>query len=100
MFDKILKNFPKRKDIWFIYIDKEIKYGKNVEKVRQIFDKMFEIKFKINDLKSIMKKFLEFEKQNSKDEKEFIKAQQKTKEILEKRMEKKEENNEEENDEE
>ena len=58
MFDKILKNFPKRKDIWFIYIDKEIKYGKNVDKVRQIFDKMFEIKFKINDLKSIMKKFL------------------------------------------
>ena len=100
MFDKILKNFPKRKDIWFIYIDKEIKYGKNVEKVRQIFDKMFEIKFKINDLKSIMKKFLEFEKQNSKDEKEFIKAQQKTKEILEKRREKKEENNDDENDEE
>ena len=100
MFDKILKNFPKRKDIWFIYIDKEIKYGKNVEKVRQIFDKMFEIKFKINDLKSIMKKFLEFEKQKTKEEKEFIKAQQKTKEILEKRMEKKEENNDDENDEE
>ena len=93
MFDKILKNFPKRKDIWFIYIDKEIKFGKNVDKVRQIFDKMFEIKFKINDLKSIMKKFLEFEKQYSKDEKEFIKAQEKTKEILAKRMEQKEENN-------
>jgi rRNA biogenesis protein RRP5 len=58
MFDNILKNFPKRKDIWFVYIDKEIKFGKNVEKVRQIFDKMFEIKFKINDLKSIMKKLL------------------------------------------
>ena len=55
---------------------------------------MFEIKFKINDLKSIMKKFLEFEKQYSKDEKEFIKAQEKTKEILEKRMNKKEENDE------
>ena len=98
MFDNILKNFPKRKDIWFVYIDKEIKYGKNVDKVRQIFDRMFEIKFKINDLKSIMKKFLEFEQKNCKDEKEFIKAQEKTKEILEKRMEqsekkKKKENN-------
>ena len=101
MFDNILKNFPKRKDIWFIYIDKEIKFGKNVDKVRQIFDRMFEIKFKINDLKSIMKKFLEFEKEHCKDEKEFIKAQEKTKEILAKRMVKKEEeNNEEENDEE
>ena len=100
MFDNILKNFPKRKDIWFVYIDKEIKFGKNVDKVRQIFDRMFEIKFKINDLKSIMKKFLEFEKEHCKDEKEFIKAQKKTKEILEKRMVKKEENNEEENDEE
>ena len=92
MFDNILKNFPKRKDIWFVYIDKEIKFGKNVEKVRQIFDRMFEIKFKINDLKSIMKKFLEFEKDNCKDENEFIKAQEKTREILEKRMVKKEEN--------
>ena len=106
MFDNILKNFPKRKDIWFVYIDKEIKFGKNIEKVRQIFDKMFEIKFKINDLKSIMKKFLEFEKGHSKNEKEFIKAQEKTKEILEKRMaqiedkNKKENNNEEDEDEE
>jgi rRNA biogenesis protein RRP5 len=100
MFDNILKNFPKRKDIWFVYIDKEIKYGKNWDKVRQIFDKMFEIKFKVNDLKSIMKKFLEFEKQNCKDEKEFLKAQEKTKEILEKRMAKKEEKNEEEENEE
>ena len=87
MFDNILKNFPKRKDIWFVYIDKEIKFGKNLDKVRKIFDRMFQIKFKINDLKSIMKKFLEFEKNNCKSEKEFIKAQEKTKEILEKRME-------------
>ena len=86
MFDNILKNFPKRKDIWFVYIDKEIKFGKNVEKVRQIFDRMFDIKFKINDLKSIMKKFLEFEKNNCKNEKEFLEAQEKTKKILEKRM--------------
>ena len=100
MFDNILKNFPKRKDIWFVYIDKEIKFGKNIDKVRQIFDKMFEIKFKVNDLKSIMKKFLEFEKQNCKDEKEFLKAQEKTKEILAKRMNKKEEKNEEEENEE
>ena len=100
MFDNILKNFPKRKDIWFVYIDKENKFGKNADKVRQIFDRMFEIKFKVNDLKSIMKKFLEFEKQNCKDEKEFIKAQEKTKEILQKRMEKKEGDNEVENDEE
>ena len=87
MFDNILKNFPKRKDIWFVYIDKEIKFGKNLDKVRKIFDRMFQIKYKINDLKSIMKKFLEFEKNNCKSEKEFIKAQEKTKEILEKRME-------------
>ena len=100
MFDNILKNFPRRKDIWFVYIDKEMKYGKNIDKVRQIFDKIFEIKFKINDLKSIMKKFLEFEKNNCKDEKEFIKAQEKTKEILEKRISKKEDNNEDDNDEE
>ena len=104
MFDNILKNFPKRKDIWFVYIDKEVKYG-NIDKVRQIFDKMFEVKFKINDLKSVMKKFLEIEKKHCKDEKEFVKAQEKTKSILEKRMgqtesKNKKENEEEENDEE
>ena len=97
MFDNILKNFPKRKDIWFVYIDKEIKFGNNIDKVRQIFDRMFEIKFKINDLKSIMKKFLEFEKNNCKNEKEFLKAQEKTKEILDKRMSQIEEKNKKEN---
>ena len=99
MFDNILKNFPKRKDIWFVYIDKEIKFGKNIDKVRQIFDRMFEIKFKINDLKSVMKKFLEFEKKNCKNEKEFIKAQEKTKEILERRMQQIEDKNKKENNE-
>ena len=93
IFDNILKNFPKRKDIWFVYIDKEIKFGNNIDKVRQIFDRMFEIKFKINDLKSIMKKFLEFEKNNCKNEKEMLKAQEKAKEILEKRMNQIEEKN-------
>ena len=58
---------------------------------------MFEIKFKINDLKSIMKKFLEFEKNNCKNEKEFLKAQEKTKEILDKRMSQIEEKNKKEN---
>jgi rRNA biogenesis protein RRP5 len=63
-FDNIVKEYPKRKDIWFVYIDKEIKYGKNVEKNRKLFERMFNIPFKLSALKSIFKKYSEYEQTN------------------------------------
>ena len=84
-FDNILKEYPKRKDIWFVYIDKEIKYGKNIEKIRKIFERMFDIKFKLSALKSIFKKYLEFEQLNGDNALEN--AKNKVQEIMNSRME-------------
>ena len=88
-FDNIVKEYPKRKDIWFVYIDKEIKYSKNVEKIRKIFERMFNIPFKLSSLKSIFKKYLEFEQTNG--EKALENAKNKVQEIMNSKMEVEEE---------
>lgn len=59
-FDSVLKNHPKRSDIWLVYADKEIKHG-NIDKFRLIFEKIFTIDFKIKVLKTIIRKYLETE---------------------------------------
>ena len=63
-FELILKNFPKRSDIWIVYIDKEIKVVKTPEKIRHLFEKCLTIDFKLKVLKTIIKKYLEYEKEN------------------------------------
>jgi len=63
-FEIILKNQPKRSDIWIVYLDKEIKIVKNADKIRHIFEKCLTIDFKIKVLKTIIKKYLEFEKEH------------------------------------
>ena len=72
LFDEVLKSLPKRKDIWFVYCDKETKYG-NVDKARKIYERMIEVDFKRNALKSVMKKYLTFEKENSANDAQFKK---------------------------
>ena len=86
VFDKILKDFPKRIDIWFIYIDMEVKYSGNNEKVKKFFDKMFDVDFKLKQLKNLMKKYLEFWKKIAKNEKEFFQAKEKVEKIIESKM--------------
>lgn len=63
-FEVILKNHPKRSDIWMVYLDKEIKIVKNAEKIRHIFEKCLTIDFKNKVLKTIIKKYLEYEKEH------------------------------------
>ena len=63
-FEIMLKHHPKRSDIWNVYIDKEIKIVKNAEKIRHIFEKCLTVDFKIKALKTIIKKYLEYEKEN------------------------------------
>ena len=48
---------------------------------------MIEVPFKKNALKSVIKKYLEFEKDNMKSEKDFNKAKEKAQKIIQERME-------------
>lgn len=41
MFEGIVSNYPKRMDIWSIYMDMEVKYGgkQNVQQARHLFER-------------------------------------------------------------
>jgi rRNA biogenesis protein RRP5 len=59
-FESILRNYPKKSNVWTIFIDQESKYGTK-EKVRNLFEKVLTVDFKIKILKNMIKKYLEFE---------------------------------------
>lgn len=95
-FEILLKHHPKRSDIWNVYIDKEIKIVKNPEKIRHIFEKCLTVDFKIKALKTIIKKYLEYEKENG-NKKSIDHVVQLTQKLISKKMadvQKNEENNE------
>ena len=88
MFDNIVKGVPKRIDIWMVYVDKEIKYGNNISKVRQLFDRVFDKDLKEKQLRLVCKKYLEFESKNAKNEKEIEQAKAKVNAIIQDKMSK------------
>ena len=60
VFEELLSNYPKRSDLWNLYVDKEIKQGFSSQ-ARQLFERMTGSKQNVRTMKSIFKKFLEFE---------------------------------------
>lgn len=59
-FESILNNFPKRTDIWSIYIDCEIKFGE-AEQVRNLFERCCTLSLKPRKMKFFFEKYLKFE---------------------------------------
>lgn len=53
-------SYPKRTDIWNVFVDKEIKF-KNFDEARRLFCRMVTLKISSKTIKSIFKKFLNFE---------------------------------------
>jgi len=62
LFEELLNTYPKRTDLWHLYVDKEIKLG-NTSQVRQIFDRMINSKANSRNMKVAFKKYLTFETQ-------------------------------------
>jgi rRNA biogenesis protein RRP5 len=60
IFTNLIGSYPSRIDIWNIYIDKEIKLG-NVAYARQLFERLISLKTSSRNIKSIFKKYLNFE---------------------------------------
>jgi rRNA biogenesis protein RRP5 len=60
IFEELISTYPKRSDIWHVYVDKEIKLG-NIVQARQLFDRMTTIKTSAKNMKNIFKKYLSFE---------------------------------------
>lgn len=70
LFESLLSTYPKRVDLWMVYLDVMQKYGRNDEEdnnacviaIRNIFERLIMIKLKANRMKTVFKKYLEFEK--------------------------------------
>jgi tetratricopeptide (TPR) repeat protein len=60
VFEDLLQNYPKRTDIWNVFVDKEVKY-KHFTHARRIFERMICLKISAKNVKSIFKKYLTFE---------------------------------------
>jgi len=61
MFESILTNYPKRSDLWSVYLDMIIKQG-DLEPVRQIFERVININFSSKKMKLFFKRYLDFER--------------------------------------
>ncbi|BGP24084.1 U3 snoRNP-associated protein Rrp5 [Rhodotorula toruloides] len=61
IFEGIVDSYPKRLDLWFVYVDMEIKQ-RNVVGVRALFDRVLGQRLSSKKGKSVFKKWLSFEK--------------------------------------
>ncbi|XP_054896895.1 protein RRP5 homolog [Poeciliopsis prolifica] len=63
MFDKVLTNYPKRTDLWSIFIDLMVKHGSQKE-VRAVFDRTIHLSVSVKKIKFFFKRYLEYEKKH------------------------------------
>ena len=78
IFETLLATYWKRLDKWLVYIDMLIKHTVNesdidtLEFVRNIFERLLTFKFSQHKLKSVLKKYFEFESKYSADNGEVL----------------------------
>ena len=63
MFEGLLASYPKRVDLWNVYIDKETKAGQ-FDAARALFARLVTLKLSSKAVKGIFKKWLAFESVN------------------------------------
>ncbi|CAH7665869.1 hypothetical protein BY996DRAFT_4590878 [Phakopsora pachyrhizi] len=74
LFEGLVATYPKRLDLWNVYIDQEVKVKSHVEVIRALFMRMTSLKQNPKRTKSVFRKWLQYEKRNGneKGEKEVI----------------------------
>lgn len=63
MFEGIVTNYPRRMDIWSVYMDTEVKYGQALQ-ARHLFERCLslpDIRKKPRSMKLVFRKYMEFE---------------------------------------
>lgn len=66
-FELILREYPKRTDLWSVYLDQEIRLG-DTEVIRALFDRVTCLSLPPKKMKFLFKKYLEYEKSQSDEE--------------------------------
>ncbi|XP_015275588.1 PREDICTED: protein RRP5 homolog [Gekko japonicus] len=61
IFENTLSTYPKRTDIWSVYIDMMIKHGSQKE-VREVFERVIHLSLAPKKMKFFFKRYLEYEK--------------------------------------
>ena len=61
MFEELVSSYPKRTDLWNVYVDKEIKIGMH-DRARQLFERMIaSTAMNPRNVKVVFKKYMAFE---------------------------------------
>jgi len=60
VFEELVKSYPKRTDLWHVYVDKETKSG-NIAHARKLYERMTTLKASTKNIQTIFKKHLKFE---------------------------------------
>ena len=63
----VLKNYPKRTDLWSVYLDQEVKQG-DIARTRRLFDRATSLELAPKKMKFLFKKYLSFESDHGDDE--------------------------------
>ncbi|XP_074542247.1 protein RRP5 homolog isoform X2 [Halichoeres trimaculatus] len=63
LFDKVLTSYPKRTDLWSVFIDLMVKHGTQKE-VRALFDRVIHLSVSVKKIKFFFKRYLEYEKKH------------------------------------
>ncbi|CAA3014339.1 rRNA biogenesis RRP5 [Olea europaea subsp. europaea] len=61
MFEGMLREYPKRTDLWSIYLDQEIRVG-DADVIRALFERAISLSLPPKKMKFLFKKYLEYEK--------------------------------------
>ncbi|KAK2985370.1 hypothetical protein RJ640_029327 [Escallonia rubra] len=61
MFEGMLREYPKRTDLWSIYLDQEIRIG-DVDVIRALFERAISLSLPPKKMKSLFSKYLGYEK--------------------------------------
>ncbi|KAM3406782.1 hypothetical protein ACQJBY_000696 [Aegilops geniculata] len=80
-FELILREYPKRTDIWSVYLDQEIRLG-DTEIIRALFDRVTCLSLPPKKMKFLFKKYLRYEKAQG-DEERIKHVKQKAMEFVE-----------------
>ncbi|KAK7354984.1 hypothetical protein VNO80_14229 [Phaseolus coccineus] len=67
LFEKILREYPKRTDLWSVYLDQEIQH-KDEDIIRALFERAVSLSLPPKKMKFLFKKYLDYEKSQGDDE--------------------------------
>ncbi|XP_022966127.1 rRNA biogenesis protein RRP5 [Cucurbita maxima] len=81
MFEGILREYPKRTDLWSVYLDQEIRLG-DADMIRALFERAISLSLAPKKMKFLFKKYLEYEKSVG-DEERIESVKQKALEYVE-----------------